>query len=1139
MHASQQIDTGVQLSATGTSNGSLALEITERSRIGLPLGTVTFLLSEFDGTNEDRGRFESVLDAAIADHGGVCFRSPPQSPPRNDDGNLLVAAFGTASDAVHAARTAQLNWLDNSPDNILLRVHMTAHTGEAQLITESQTWGRYVGPAIRRLTRLHQLGHGGQVLVSSASRDLAVDQLGDDIVLDNLGEYRLKDLARPEHIYQLRHPGLPSIFPRLRSLDAFPNNLPLRLSTFIGRHAELKTMEELLELHRLVTIIGSGGAGKTRIALQSAAEQVGEHIDGVWWIELAPLTEPDAVAVALAEVLDISLRESRSPDSALTRALSTSNALIVFDNCEHVHDAAGRLVLLLLEHCPHLQILATSRSPLDVPGEVTWRVPPLALPEQVAGNPHMTVEKMSQFESVQLFMDRARMARPTFALTNANAPDVAEICARVDGIPLAIELAAARTKTLLPNQILEGLDDALRLLSGGSQLLLPRQQTLEASIRWSSALLDEPARALLHRLSVFSGSFGLTAAETVCVGGVLNTVGVLTAIERLVDQSLITPLDGANEGRFTALETVRQFGARQLSEEASTDDVRQHHALYYAHVASEFGPKCETAEQFGAVARLEIDIANIRSALNWLREHDFEMLASMVIALGPFWDVSGDKFEGAAWATKVLSVLPANESIERARLLALRGECRMSLGEWTGSFADCQAAIAEAALVDDAYALGRGNSTLTSLLSVSASVEEWQSQWAKTVTLQRAANDQYGLGGTLTWGAVPLLRRGYLKAAAEPLHLARSVIERGGSPGLLASQQFWEGYSAVLEGRPADAERLALAALNSGALGSAPRIAGAESVLWAARGQLGLDRRTPDEHAEAAGAADRRGEHQASHVRALLAGMEGVRRDPAWARATADDWLGKNENTPTIDQLEIMAIGVVASLRLGELDETFGRSEAILKAANTAGSVLYRARSQTWRATVQMLRGEMVEADHLIRESIRLLSENGVRFFLCEAIEVLAILAARCNDHHEAARLLGAVRRIREEMQSRRSMSYDDMLNEARAAVSAAIGHAAFVASFDDGAALSDDDLVIWIERTRGTRGRPTIGWSSLTPTEIQVTRLVREGLTNREIAQRLLMGAETVKTHLSHIFTKLDLSKRSQLAALATEHET
>jgi predicted ATPase/class 3 adenylate cyclase/DNA-binding CsgD family transcriptional regulator len=1140
----------LQVAMTKSAASVSATDLSLTERVGLPVGTVTFLLSETsrgnDGsqTENEAESFHNVLDGAINAHGGLRLRADPNANVANRN-HVVVAVFSRPSDALMAARTAQLVWQNAGQTSasamLLVRVRMTVHTGEAQLRAESNLSVSYVGPAIRRATRLHALGHPGQVLVSSASRDLAIDQLGEDIVLCDLGEHRLKDLARPEHVYQLQHSQFLTTFPRLRSLDAFPNNLPARMSTFIGRLAELATMNELFEQHRLVTVVGSGGAGKTRVALQYAADQVGQHYDGVWWVELAPLTQPDAVAVALATVLSISLRESRSPDAALIRALSTSNAMIVFDNCEHVLDSVGRLILLLLANCPQLQILATSRSPLNVPGEVTWRVPPLAVPDCSPANPPFTVEHLNQYESVQLFIDRARIARPTFALSNANGAHVAEICARLDGIPLAIELAAARTKTLLPSQILVGLDDALRILSGGSRLLLPRQQTLEASIRWSQALLDEPARLLLQRLSVFSGSFDLTAAETVCAGGLLNELDVLPALEGLVDQSLIAPVDGANEGRFVALETVRQFGARQLNlsgDDTLEQELRQRHAHYYARLVHEVAPLCETAEQFRAVDQIQAEIANIRSALNFLRERNDGTLATMVISLGPFWDIGGDKFEGAIWATRALLTLTGEPSRERARLLSLRGESRMSLGEWQGCLDDCKAAMAEAEMVTDAYALGRANSTYTTMLSFSSSLDRWRSQWAKTVDLQRAANDRYGLAGTLTWGAVPLLRLGYVKEAAALFRDARVAIKSLGAPGLMASQHYWEGLSAIWEGRPAEAERLCLLALNSGALGSAPRIAAAESVLSMARTQLGGERRSAVELLANEDAADRRGEHLAANVNAMLARSETVRQDPAKARASADDWLVMNRSIPAFDRFETMAVGVIASLRLCEFDDALERIDAVSVAADDAGSVLFRARAKTWRAMVHLLRNETAKADHAIRESIAILWENGVRFFLCEAIEVLAIVAARCSDYQESARLLGAVYRIRTEMQSCRNHAYQELLNETHESVGAAMGKSDFDSSLDVGAALTDEELIAWIERTRGARSRPAIGWSSLTPTELQVAHLVRDGLTNPEIAKRLLMGTETVKTHMSRIFTKLDVSKRSQLAALVSDHD-
>ena len=470
----------------------------EPDAFALPVGTVTFLLTDVEGSTQSWEaapglmggaitRHYEILDAAVAGNGGV-------RPQEQGEGDSIVAAFGRASDAVKAALDAQVALHREAWSAELrapLRVRMAIHTGEAQMRNEAN----YVGQAIIRTARLRAIAHGGQVLVSQAARDLAVDQLGAQVELRDLGSHRLKDLARPEHVWQLVSADLPESFPPLKSLDAVPNNLPLDLSTFIGREAEVAAVATLCAGNRLVTITGAGGAGKTRLAQQVAAQLCDRFEDGTWWVELAPV-DAEAVVAVIASAADV--KEA----SQLAERLAGRTLLLVLDNCEHVLDVVSPLVHDILNRAPNVRVLATSRGPLDVPGEVSWRVPALGLP--IHGEP-VSIERLAQYDAVRLFVDRAQRARPNFTLTNENGPSVAGICARLDGIPLAIELAAARAKSLTPDEILSGLEDSLRLLTGGSRVAMPRQQTLEGSIAWSHALLAERERVLLRRLSVFAG----------------------------------------------------------------------------------------------------------------------------------------------------------------------------------------------------------------------------------------------------------------------------------------------------------------------------------------------------------------------------------------------------------------------------------------------------------------------------------------------------------------------------------------------------------------------------------------------------------------------------------------------------------
>ncbi len=792
-----------------------------------------------------------------------------------------------------------------------------------------------------------------------------------------------------------------------RSLEV-SNNLPVRLSVFIGRAHELGAVRDLIASHRLVTVTGTGGAGKTRIALQSAAEESERFPDGLWWVELAPLQVAADVSTVVAASVGAPLSEAEPHADAIASRIGDSRALIVLDNCEHVIDAAAKLAYGLLQRCPNLQVLATSRSPLDVPGEVTWRVPPLSMPALDNLEANLSIEQLSQYDSVRLFIERATKARPAFTLTNANGPAVAEICHRLNGIPLAIELAAARCKSLLPNQILDGLDDALHLLSGGSRLVLPRQQTLEASIRWSTALLGVPEQTLLHRLSVFAGSFDLRGAEAVCCGDGLHEIDVLDALERLIDQSLVVPWDETGDGRFLMLETVRQYGARQLESDASIEQWRGRHSTYYARLAEENGPLCETAEQPRSIRVLRAEHGNVRAALHHLlAQRDVEALVEMVLALGPFWDVGGDKIEGVTWATRSLDLLPEEPTVARARLTAFRGECRMSLGDLTAATADANHALKIATDASDIVAQGRASSTLTTMLGFD-NLEEWRQSWEKTVRLLTEAGDTYALAGTLTWGGVPLLRRGYTREAIVAFERARPAVLASGSPVLLASQHFWEGFAANRDGRPREGERLARFAQSGDVLGSAARVAAAEWTIGESLLQRQVERPSWQHYAAKAAQTSRVGEFLAYSTYISLAAEESVADDPQLAMTMIDTWFAERPDTPPLLRCRGMGLAAEAAFALGDLDDTLRRCDAVLHESKRCEDVVFVARAFVLIGHVELQRNRVGLAEQHARNAIASHARYGNRVEFCGAVELLACVAEIRGDALDAARLFGS-----------------------------------------------------------------------------------------------------------------------------------
>ena len=477
------------------------------------------------------------------------------------EGDSFVIAFARAADAVACALELQRAPL--AP----IRLRIGINTGDVRLRDE----GNYIGPTINRTARLRDLAHGGQTVLSGATEPLVVDQLPPDVTLTDLGTHPLRDLPRPERVVQLCHPDLCNDFPPLRTTSFHvSHNLPIELTNFVGRQPEIKSLREVLAGIRLVTLTGAGGAGKTRLAVHVAAELAGEFSDGVCYVDLAPITHPDVVPVTAALALGLPDQPGRSTVDMLVRHLRDRHMLLVLDNCEHLLDASAALVVALLGGAPRMLVLATSREPLGVTGEAMWQVPSLSLAD----------------DAIELFADRARLAKTDFAITADNAAAVAEICRRLDGMPLAIELAAARVRALSLAEIVDSLHDRFRLLTGGSRTAVRRQQTLRASVDWSHALLTDTERILFRRLAVFLGGFDLDAAQTVTGADGVQRYQVLDQLSLLVDKSLVVAENAGGRTRYRLLETVRQYALEKLGESGEADAVRTRHCEYYNSMAA-------------------------------------------------------------------------------------------------------------------------------------------------------------------------------------------------------------------------------------------------------------------------------------------------------------------------------------------------------------------------------------------------------------------------------------------------------------------------------------------------------------------------------------------------------------------------
>ena len=571
----------------------------------------------------------------------------------------FFAAFGQASDAVAAACEAQTRlWAESWPEQAPIRVRLAIHTGEAGL--------DYRGPDVNRCARLRSIAHGGQVLLSAAAAALVRTRLPDGAALVDLGPHRLRDLTHPERVFQLTHPNLPGDFPPVRSLDSYKHNLPVQLTNFVGRDREIEEVKGLLFGHHLVTLTGAGGSGKTRLALQVAGELVDRFDEGVWLVDLATVTDAATVVRAVASAVGAVESAGRPLTESLIEHVRGKKLLLIVDNCEHVISASSELAEMLLRSLPELRIVATSREALNVPGEAAWRIPTMSLPERRRAP---TAHEIARFEAVQLFADRAANARRGFALTDRDAADVAEICRRLDGIPLAIELAAARLRILSSHDILARLEDRFRLLTGGSRTALPRQQTLRAAVEWSHDLLSESERILFRRLSALVGGFDLDAAEKVCRGKVLAGEDILNLLGQLVDKSLVLA-DTDDEGsvRYRLLETLRQYGRERLIEAAEEEDALAAHFAYFLEFA-ERAYAARVRESLPWLARLERDHDDLRAAMDWSRQRDAREHPRLVGALAWFWHLHSEHLvEGAERLEQALAAHPEREAV-RARAL--------------------------------------------------------------------------------------------------------------------------------------------------------------------------------------------------------------------------------------------------------------------------------------------------------------------------------------------------------------------------------------------------------------------------------------------------------------------------------------
>jgi predicted ATPase/class 3 adenylate cyclase len=736
--------------------------------VGAPSGTVTFLFTDIEGSTAlwesapDATRaalvsHDSILREAIEAHFGHVFAT---------GGDGFAAAFARAGDALGSAAAAQAMLVAQEwPPEAQLRVRMGVHTGEA-----TERGGDYFGPAVNRAARLMSAAHGGQVLVSAATAEV-VGIAG----LVDLGEHWLRDLARPERVYQLHAPGLPDEFPPLRSSMARTGNLPRQMTSFVGRAQELVLVGDALRERPLVTLTGVGGVGKTRLALQAAAEAAAQFSHGAWLCELAPLTNPAAVWDAVAASLGVKPALGRELTETVLEYLGAKRLLLVLDNCEHLLDAMARLVDVVAHECPGVVVLATSREGLGLAGERILAVPSLSLPDHAA-----SMDVLSTTDAVRLFVERACDANASFVLTPDNAEAVVQLCRRLDGIPLAIELAAARARSMTPEDLLERIDQRFALLTRGSRAALERQQTLRRTIDWSYDLLGPPEREALLRLSVFAGGCGLSAAEAVVSVGAVGPTDVVDVLGQLVDKSLVIVEDHRGRARYRMLETIRQYAQERLDDSGTAPSVRRAHADYYVALAESAGPHLRGRGQLAWARDLAVEIGNFRAAVDWAVEQASPEPALRLVA--PL-TVQGLEVADAAteWAAAASAVAAADEhplfatvaswAVWGATVRRDHDRARAMLGR-VAAFEERRGRWGAAAC--------RAAATLAFFTGDLETARRWAEEW---VRVARSDGDAYEMSQSLVMLAAP----GNFMGLGDPIPILEEAVRIAREAGILTA----------------------------------------------------------------------------------------------------------------------------------------------------------------------------------------------------------------------------------------------------------------------------------------------------------------------------------------------------------------
>jgi predicted ATPase/DNA-binding CsgD family transcriptional regulator len=915
--------------------------------------------------------------------------------------------------------------------------------------------------------------------------------------------------------------------------SAGQSRLPVGVAAFVGRERERAKVADLVADARVVTLTGAGGCGKTRLAVEVARDVAPRFSDGACWVDLQGVSEPGLVAAAIGGAVDVHERPEEALSDTLAEQLQARHLLVVLDNCEHLVAACAELVAGLSSACPHLHVLATSRVPLVVDGEATFEVAPLPVPEADA----VSVRAVAAADAARLFEVRARQVSADFRIGDNNASAVAEICRRLDGIPLAIELAAARVRVLAPNQIAVGLRDRFRLLTGGLRGAPARQQTLEASLDWSYNLLDDAQRLALARLSVFAGSFELDAAEEVVGGEGIDRDDVLDLVAALAEHSMVQVVERHGSARYRLLETIRVYARQRLSELDDPDRVRVRHLKFHVGLAGRAREGLHGAQPERWVARLAAELDDLRAAMDWAAETgDLNALVNITDPIVRFWLESGLSREMHRRLHDAAQVQGAPDD-ERVR--GLNAAAALALSE-PASFhrsASQAVAAARAADVGGALAVALGQRALSGVLSGLSTSEQVEADVEQALHLAQRCEDASTHAHVLQFAGAALLHSRSIDAG---YHLFQQGMEVCGAndlafhlPAAHGGAAAWLAWSGRLDQTRQHARR---AVELSRQLGRPGWEAAGLTGLAAAAVLQGDHTRAQDWLSDAQAALGPRaleGTHYGMWSRHWLGLSAYAAGDLETARATAEEIvrIGRGGGSRLDEAIGEWLLGMVARSQKRHDD---ARAHLEASRALSADPRLPHTfgRSLLGLAELATEQEHLEEAWELAHDSLEVLGNYGDRLGAAAALEVIADLAVALGEPERALRLLAASQRFHTDTGIARFSLQADRFDRARDTAQVELGSSDATACWDAGDELSLAEAIAYARRGRGERRRPQIGWASLTPVERDVVRLVAEGHTNAAIGHRLFISPNTVKKHLTHVYAKVDVDGRADLAA-------